>query len=97
LVDPRSKLGLIEWLGTVAMRDCPDMTHQQLLRAMDVLIDHLDSMEEAVCHQTRTLLDQSVSMMFYDLTTVRYCGEETTDDWPLINRGLAKETPTIQK
>ena len=97
LVEPRSKLGLLQWLGTVAMPDCPEMTHQQLLRAMDALIDNIDAVEAAVCQQTRTLLDQSVSMMFYDLTTVRYSGEETGGDWPLVSRGLAKETPTVQK
>jgi len=97
LVDPRSKLGLLAWLSTVAMPDCPEMTHQQLLRAMDALIDNIDAVEAAVCEQTRTLLDQSVSMMFYDLTTVRYSGEETGGDWPLVSRGLAKETATIQK
>ncbi len=97
LVEPRSKLGALEWLGTVAMPDCPDMTHQQLLRAMDALIDNIDAVEAAVCQQTRGLLDQSVSVMFYDLTTVRYSGEQTDGDWPLVSKGLAKETPTIQK
>jgi hypothetical protein len=97
LVEPRSKLGLLEWLDTVAMPDCPEMTHQQLLRAMDTLIDEIDAVEATVCQQTRTLLDQSVSMMFYDLTTVRYSGEETDGEWPIVSKGLAKETPTIQK
>jgi transposase len=92
LTEPRSKLGLLEWFDTVVMPDCQAPSHQQLLRAMDVLIDHIDAVEAAVCAQVRPLLDQSVSIIFYDLTTIRYCGKGVAcDDWQLINTGLSKE------
>jgi len=71
---PRSKLGLLEWLETVAMPDCPAMSHQQLLRAMDALVARMDAVESAVCSQIRPLLDQSVSLVFYDLTTIKVHG-----------------------
>jgi hypothetical protein len=91
LVDPKSKLGLLEWLGTVSMPECPMPTHQQLLRAMDALIDQIEPIEAAVCQQIRPLLDQSASIIFYDLTTLRYCGAGLPeDDMPLIAHGLSK-------
>jgi hypothetical protein len=42
LCDPDSKLGVLRWLETVAMPGMPDqeITHQQLLRSMDALVDH---------------------------------------------------------
>ena len=97
LVAPRSKLGLLEWLNTVSMPECPSMTHQQLLRAMDALIEHLDAVETAVCRQVRPLLDSALSVVFYDLTTVRYSGEETAGDWPLVSKGLSKDTGQVER
>lgn len=97
LVAPCSKLGLLEWLNTVSMPECPSMTHQQLLRAMDALIEHLDAVETAVCRQVRPLLDSALSVVFYDLTTVRYCGEESAGDWPLVSKGLSKDTGQVER
>lgn len=92
LADPRSKLGLLDWLDTVVMPECPTPSHQQLLRAMDALIEQIDAVEAAVCQQIRPLLDGDLSVVFYDLTTVRYHGEEGRDDWPLITHGYSKDT-----
>lgn len=82
LCDPDSKLGVLRWLDTVAMPGAPDaITHDQLLRAMDALMDRIDTVESAVCKQLRPLLDQSLSVVFYDLTTIRISGEaEVADD-----------------
>jgi hypothetical protein len=42
LCDPDSKLGVLRWLETVALPevDVKTITHQQLLRSMDALMDH---------------------------------------------------------
>lgn len=82
LCDAESKLGVLRWLETVAMPKAPDqISHDQLLRAMDALMDNIDAVETAVCAQLRPLLDQSLSVVFYDLTTVRAQGEgEVVDD-----------------
>ena len=42
LCDPDSKLGVLRWLETVALPgvDVTRITHQQLLRSMDALMDH---------------------------------------------------------
>lgn len=96
LSDPRSKLGLLEWLPTVAMPECPLPTHQQLLRAMDALTAGMEAVEEAVCAQVRPLLDQSVSLVFYDLTTIRvYGGGRGVED--LRQYGFSKDVNGVER
>lgn len=80
LCDPSSKLGVLRWLQTVALprgfgfeSACPD--HQHLLRAMDVLDEHADAINERLALLMRPLIDQELSVVFYDLTTVRVHGE----------------------
>lgn len=82
LCDPDAKLGVLRWLETVAMPKAPEsVTHDQLLRAMDALMDRIEPVEAAVCRQLRPLLDQSLSVVFYDLTTIRIQGEgEVAED-----------------
>jgi hypothetical protein len=81
LCDPASKLGCLRWLETVAMPGMPDsVTHQQLLRAMDALMDHVGAVEEALAKQVRPLVDRDLAVVFYDLTTVRIHGEGAVDD-----------------
>jgi transposase len=77
LSDPTSKLGLLRWLETVYLPgiDRDQVTHQHLLRAMDVLCAHKEALEEAVGKLLLPLLDQDLSVVFYDLTTVRIHGE----------------------
>jgi transposase len=76
LCEPDSKLGCLRWLETVAMPGMPDgVTHQQLLRAMDAVMDHAGAVEEALARQVRPLVDRDLAVVFYDLTTVRIHGE----------------------
>jgi transposase len=76
LSDPTSKLGLLRWLETVYLPgiDRAKVTHQHLLRAMDVLCAHKEELEAAVGKLLLPLLDQDLSVVFYDLTTVRIHG-----------------------
>ena len=81
LCDPTSKLGCLRWLETVAMPAIPDtVTHQHLLRAMDALMDNADAVEDALARQIRPLVDTTLAVVFYDLTTVRIHGEGAVDD-----------------
>jgi len=97
LCEPTSKLGVLRWLETVSLPDAPEtVTHDQLLRSMDALMDHIDAVEKAVAGQLRPLLDQSVSIVFYDLTTVRIHGEGTVAD-DVRAFGLNKETRGIAR
>lgn len=67
--DPTSRLGVLRWLDTVAMPAIPEqITHDQLLRAMDALISCGPAVEKAVAGQLRPLIDDTLSVVFYDLT-----------------------------
>lgn len=85
LCDPLSKLGVLRWLQTVALpvnfgfADGPP-EHQQLLRAMDVLDEHSASLSTRLATLMRPLIDEDLSVVFYDLTTVEVCGEAVVAD-----------------
>ena len=69
LCAPDSKLGCLQWLETVAMPGVPEtVTHDQLLRTMDALMDRAEAVESCVARQLRPMLDQQVSVVFYALS-----------------------------
>ena len=71
-------------------------THDQLLRAMDALMDRLEPVKAAVARQLRPLLDDALSMVFYDLTRIRIrgCGAVAED---VRAYGLSKDTGGIAR
>ena len=92
LCDPDSKLGVLRWLQTVSMPevDTSSITHQQLLRSMDALITHQDAVDATVAGLLRPLVDQDLSVVFYDLTTIRTEGlSQLSGD--VRHYGMAKE------
>ena len=53
----------------------PDaITHQHLLRSMDALMDHQCAVDDCVAQLLRPLIDEQLSVVFYDLTTIRVEG-----------------------
>lgn len=92
LCDPESKLGVLRWLETVAMPgvDAAAITHQHLLRAMDALEDHQGEVDAVVAGLLRPLIDQDLSVVFYDMTTIRTEGAAILQD-ELRQYGMAKE------
>lgn len=79
LCDPQSKLGVLRWLETVALpvdfgldEGAPE--HQHLLRAMDVIDEHHEALRDRMALLLRPLIDQDLSLVFYDLTTVQAAG-----------------------
>ena len=92
LCDPDSKLGVLRWLETVALPevDVTAITHQQLLRSMDALMDHQAEVDAVVAGLLRPLIDQDLSVVFYDLTTIRSEGL-TTLKGDVRQFGMAKE------
>ncbi len=97
LCAPDSKLGCLRWLETVAMPAVPaEITHQHLLRAMDALMDHSETVEAALARQIRPLVDRDLAVVFYDLTTVRIHGEGEVDD-DIRAFGMNKETGGIAR
>lgn len=92
LCDPQSKLGVLRWLEGVSIPevDVARLSHQHLLRSMDALMDHQGAVDEVVAGLLRPLIDQDLSLVFYDLTTIRAAGlSEQVDD--VRKYGMAKE------
>src|SRR5690606_26493642 len=77
LCDPHSKLGVLDWLKGVVIPgvETSRISHQQLLRAMDALIDNRSKLDDAFAGLMRPLIDTELSVVFYDLTTIRIHGE----------------------
>ena len=92
LCDPESKLGVLRWLETVAMPgiEVESITHPHLLRSMDALMDHQAEVDAVVAGLLRPLIDQELSVVFYDMTTIRAEGlSEPEGD--VRKFGMAKE------
>lgn len=72
LCDATSKLGVLRWLemSRVPAVDTASVTHQRLLRAMDTLAERADALQHTLSVLLRPLIDQELSVVFYDLTTV---------------------------
>ena len=92
LCDPESKLGALRWLETVSLPgvDTAAMTHQHLLRSMDALMTHQDAVDDVVARLLRPLIDRDLSLVFYDLTTIRAAGLSEQDK-DVRKYGMAKE------
>ena len=92
LCDPESKLGVLRWLETVAMPDvdAASVSHQHLLRSMDALMDHQADVDAVVAGLLRPLIDQELSVVFYDMTTIRADGLSELDG-DVRQFGMAKE------
>jgi transposase len=92
LCDAQSKLGVLRWLQTVSMPgiEVDKLTHQHLLRSMDALIDHQDAVDDCVAQLLRPLIDEDLSVVFYDLTTIRAEGH-TQQDGDVRHFGMSKE------
>lgn len=92
LCDPESKLGVLRWLQTVSMPgvDVDKLSHQHLLRSMDALMDHQQSVDDCVAQVLRPLIDEDLSVVFYDLTTIRAEGH-SQQDGDVRHFGMSKE------
>ena len=92
LCDADSKLGTLRWLQTVSMPgvEPSKITHQHLLRSMDALMDHQSAVGDCVAHLLRPLIDEELSVVFYDLTTIRSEGLSQLDG-DVRHFGMSKE------
>ena len=97
LCEPSSKLGVLRWLETTALpvntgvdpAGAPP-THQHLLRAMDVIDEHSDKLANRLAGLMRPLIDQDLSVVFYDLTTVAVSGSSELGNDDVRSYGMAK-------
>ena len=92
LCDADSKLGVLRWLQTVSMPqiDVGALTHQHLLRSLDAIMDHQEAVDDVVAKLLRPLVDQDLSLVFYDLTTIRAAGL-SEQEGDVRQYGMAKE------
>ena len=67
-----------------------DITHQQLLRSMDAIMDHQQAVDGVLAGLLRPMVDQDLSVVFYDLTTIRTEGLSTLEG-DVRQFGMAKE------
>lgn len=98
LCDPDSKLGVLRWLETVAFPDgdTEDVTHQQLLRAMDLLEARQEALETRLAQRLYPILDEDLSVVFYDLTTITVTGSSEEAD-ELRAYGRSKDGGTARQ
>jgi transposase len=92
LCDPESKLGVLRWLETVCLPgiDTSKVAHQHLLRAMDALLERRERVDEVLASLLRPLIDQELSVVFYDLTTISTEGF-TQQEADVRHYGFSKE------
>lgn len=78
LADPESKLGILRWLEGVRLPgiETETVTHQRLLRSLDALAGARSAIETQLEEVLLPLLDTELSLVFYDLTTIRVHGEK---------------------
>jgi len=101
LARPGSKLACHErWLDRVWLPEARDLSLGQLYRALDVLAEHGDAIEEEVFWRSADLFKLDVDLVFYDATTAWFeCDDEdiASQTWrglsfePLRKRGHSKE------
>ena len=92
LCDPESKLGLLRWLEATLVPEVEteSVTHQRLLRVMDTVAERAQSLETTLATLLRPLIDETLSLVFYDMTTISVeAGEVDEDD--LRRFGMSKE------
>jgi hypothetical protein len=83
LCDPDSKLGVLRWLETISLPGVihEAIEHQHLLRAIDALMEHREAVDTLVAELLRPLIDQTLSVVFYAMTTIHAKGlSEQQDD-----------------
>lgn len=95
LIKPRSKLDFFE---NSLDKFFPDMVDvdiplQHIYRSLDLLAQHKDDIEQRLYWHKRDLLNCSVDVVLYDLTTLRF--ESTREDLGALRRfGYSKEMRT---
>ena len=80
LARPGSKLACHErWLERVWLPAAKDLSLDQLYRALDILAEHGDAIEQEVFWHSVDLFKLDVDLVFYDATTAWFeCDEEDT-------------------
>lgn len=95
LLDPSSKLHILEWLKSVYLPGVPrkEIDYNHLLRAMDFLERHKRSLEPKLAAKILDLFSTDVNIVFYDLTSTYFEIDEADD--PEVSPG--DEVSTLRR
>lgn len=74
LVDPCSKLGLMRWKETVYRPAFAALQLQHFYRALDVLAEHKEAIEDRLLARMRDLFWLKVDLVFWDTTSSYFEG-----------------------
>jgi len=83
----------LRWVQTVSVpdTDLEAVTHQQLLRTMDAVLEHQEVIDQVLAQAVRPLVNDDLSVVFYDMTTIRAEGlSEEVGDIRVF--GMSKES-----
>ncbi len=73
LCEPESKLGVWDrWLPRVHLAGCDELKLEHMYEAMDMLLKHVDEVEEEVFFKVANLFNLDVDVVFFDTTTASF-------------------------
>ena len=75
LTEPGSDLKTSKWLDNIYDPEGVEIGYQHLLRAMGYLSGFKEQIEDALFLRRRTLLDDSIDLVFFDTTSIYFEGE----------------------
>jgi len=75
LLSPCSKLGVSRWVQEVEEPSFASLSLHHFYRALDVLWEYKEPLEEGLFWRRRDLFSQEVDLVFFDTTTVSFQGE----------------------
>jgi Transposase DDE domain len=89
LLAPGSELNTCQWQDQLWFTQPPyQIPYQHFLRALDVLADHHDQIEDGLFARVKHLFNQSVDVVFYDLTSSYFEGDGPPG---LAQRGYSRD------
>ncbi|MBM3123098.1 MAG: IS1634 family transposase [Chloroflexi bacterium] len=89
LLAPGSELSVSQWQSTLLWTQPPyDIPYHHFLRALDVLADHHQQIEDGLFARVAHLFNQRVDIVFYDLTSSYFEGRGPAD---LARRGYSRD------
>jgi hypothetical protein len=89
LLAPGSELNTCQWQDQLWFTQPPyQVPYHHFLRALDVLADHHDQIEDGLFSRVKHLFNQRVDVVFYDLTSSYFEGDGPAD---LAKRGYSRD------
>lgn len=91
LIEPKSKMSLLEWKEKVYSNNFDKIELQDLYRSLDILAENKSKLQKELFKKTMEILKPNVKLAFYDLTTIYFESQETS---VLKKFGYSKDNKT---